>query len=60
MLENLDMEFVYTLFGGQEEYEDWFKTTLRDELERRQISRAQEAANKILQSAPVIIPPELM
>lgn len=60
MLENLDMTLVYQIFGGQESYEEWFKVALRDELERRQRARAQEEANRVLQQAVVVMPPELM
>ena len=60
MLENLDMTLVYHIFGGHESYEKWFKATLRDELERRQMAMVREEANRVLQQSLVVLPPELM
>lgn len=60
MFENLDMTLVYQIFGGQESYEEWFKATLRDELERRQMARVREEANRVMQQSLVVLPPELM
>lgn len=53
-------QIVYALFGGEENYNEWFKTALREELERRQLQAAREQANALLQNAEVIIPQELL
>ncbi len=53
-------QIVYALFGGEENYNEWFKSALREELERRQLQAAREQANALLQNAEVIIPQELL
>lgn len=53
-------QIVYALFGGEENYNEWFKTALREELERRQLQAAREQANALLQNAEVTIPQELL
>lgn len=53
-------QIVYALFGGEENYNEWFKTALREELERRQLQAAREQANALLQNAEVVIPQELL
>ena len=56
----LNDQIVYALFGGEENYNEWFKSALREELERRQLAAAREAANKLLQDAEVVLPQELL
>lgn len=53
-------QIIYALFGGEENYNEWFKSALREELERRQLQAAREQANALLQNAEVIIPQELL
>lgn len=53
-------QIVYALFGGEENYNEWFKSALREELERRQLQAAREEANALLQNAEVVIPQELL
>ena len=53
-------QIVYALFGGEENYNEWFKSALREELERRQLAAARETANKLLQEAEVVLPQELL
>jgi hypothetical protein len=53
-------QIVYALFGGEENYNEWFKSALREELERRQLQAAREQANALLQNAEVVIPQELL
>lgn len=53
-------QIVYALFGGEENYNEWFKSALREELERRQLQAAREQANALLQNAEVTIPQELL
>lgn len=53
-------QIIYALFGGEENYNEWFKSALRDELERRQLQAAREQANALLQNAEVTIPQELL
>ena len=53
-------QIVYALFNGEENYNEWFKTALREELERRQLQAAREQANALLQNAEVTIPQELL
>ena len=53
-------QIIYALFGGEENYNEWFKSTLREELERRQLQAAREQANALLQNAEVTIPQELL
>lgn len=53
-------QIVYALFGGEENYNEWFRSALREELERRQLQAAREQANALLQNAEVIIPQELL
>ena len=53
-------QIVYALFGGEENYNEWFKSALREELERRQLAAAREEANALIQNAEVTIPQELL
>lgn len=53
-------QIIYALFGGEENYNEWFKSALREELERRQLQAAREQANALLQNAEVTIPQELL
>jgi hypothetical protein len=53
-------QIVYALFGGEENYNEWFKSALREELERRQLQAAREQANALLQNAEITIPQELL
>lgn len=53
-------QIIYALFGGEENYNEWFKSALREELERRQLQAAREQANALLQNAEVVIPQELL
>ena len=53
-------QIVYALFGGEENYNEWFKSALREELERRQLQAVREQANVLLQNAEVTIPQELL
>lgn len=53
-------QIVYALFGGEENYNEWFKSALREELERRQLQAVREQANALLQNAEVTIPQELL
>lgn len=53
-------QIVYALFGGEENYNEWFKNALREELERRQLQAAREQANALLQNAEITIPQELL
>ena len=53
-------QIVYALFGGEENYNEWFRSALREELERRQLQAAREQANALLQNAEVTIPQELL
>jgi hypothetical protein len=53
-------QIVYALFGGEENYNEWFKSALREELERRQLRAAREQANALLQNAEITIPQELL
>jgi len=53
-------QIVYALFGGEENYNEWFKSALREELERRPLQAAREQANALLQNAEVTIPQELL
>jgi len=53
-------QIVYALFGGEENYNEWFKSALREELERRQLQAAREQANALIQNAEVVIPQELL
>lgn len=56
----INPEVVYALFGGEENYNEWFKSAIREELERRQLQAAREQANALLQNAEVTIPQELL
>jgi hypothetical protein len=53
-------QIIYALFGGEENYNEWFKSALREELERRQLRAAREQANALLQNAEITIPQELL
>jgi len=53
-------QIIYALFGGEENYNEWFKSALREELERRQLQAAREQANALLQNAEITIPQELL
>ena len=53
-------QIVYALFGGEENYNEWFKSALREELERRQLAAAREEANALIQNADIVIPQELL
>lgn len=52
----INPEVVYALFGGEDEYNTWFKSAVKEELERRQLQAAREAANKVLQETQITIP----
>ena len=52
----INPEVVYALFGGEDEYNNWFKSAVKEELERRQLQAAREAANKVLQETQITIP----
>ena len=53
-------QIVYALSGGEEHYNDWCPSALREELERRQLQAAREQANALLQNAEITIPQELL
>ena len=53
-------QIIYALFGGEENYNEWSKNALREELERRQLQAAREQANALLQNAEITIPQELL
>jgi len=53
-------QIVYALFGGEENYNEWFKSALREELERRQLAADREEANALIQNADIVIPQELL
>ncbi len=53
-------QIVYALFNGEDNYNEWFKSALREELERRQLQAAREQANAVMQNAEITIPQELL
>jgi hypothetical protein len=53
-------QIVFALFGGEENYIEWFKNSLKEELERRQLAAVREEANALVQNADVVIPQELL
>lgn len=52
----INPEVVYALFGGEDEYNNWFKSAVKEELERRQLQAAREAANAVMQNTQITIP----
>lgn len=53
-------QIIYALFNGEDNYNEWFKSALREELERRQLQAAREQANAVMQNAEITIPQELL
>jgi hypothetical protein len=57
---DMDANGIYQIFGGKESYEDWFKTTLLKEMQRRLMTPVRVEFGEGALNQSFVIPTELM